>query len=107
MTPFSINEEIDLLLKNSLDRPFWNAFGSPLFFVECKNWKAAVGAKEVRDFETKIRNHAKLAKLNFFIALNGFTSEAEEHIKRLGREEYHIVLLTPHIPQGKMGVVKN
>jgi restriction endonuclease Mrr len=87
------DEEIDLVIKNNIDRPFWMAFNSPLFFVECKNWHKSVGSKEMRDFETKMRNHSKLAKLGFFVSYNGFTTEALEELKRAGREDYHIVLI--------------
>jgi hypothetical protein len=87
------DEEIDLVVKNNINRPFWLAFGSPVFFIECKNWNAPVGAKELRDFEAKLRNHAKLAKIGFFVSLNGFTSEVESELKRAGRDAYHIVLI--------------
>lgn len=87
------DEEIDLVVKNNVDRPFWNALQSPLFFIECKNWKVPVGAKELRDFEGKLRNHAKLAKVGFFVSINGFTSEVKTELKRAGRGEQHVVLL--------------
>jgi len=87
------DEEIDLVVKNNIDRPFWNAMQSPLFFIECKNWKDPVGAKELRDFEGKLRNHAKLAKVGFFVAINGFTSEVSNELRRTGRGDQHIVLL--------------
>jgi hypothetical protein len=87
------DEEIDLVIKNNIDRPFWISFGSPLFFIECKNWSSQVGTKELRDFEIKLQNHAKLAKVGFFVSLNGFTSQVFSELKRLGRDEYHIVLI--------------
>ena len=88
------DEEIDLVVKNNIDRPFWNAFHSPLFFIECKNWCGRVGAKEVRDFEAKLRNHVALARVGFFVAVNGFTAEACSELKRAGRDSYHVVLLS-------------
>ncbi len=87
------DEEIDLVIKNTIGSPFWQAFNSPLFFVECKNWNKSVGSKEIRDFEIKLQNHSKLAKIGFFVSYNGFTSEAITELKRAGREDYHIVLL--------------
>ena len=87
------DEEIDLVVKNNIDRPFWNALQSPLFFIECKNWKAVVGAKELRDFEGKLRNHSRLAKVGFFLSLNGFSDEVISELKRAGRDGPHIVLL--------------
>lgn len=87
------DEEIDLVVKNDIDKPFWLAFSSPAFFVECKNWSGVVGSKELRDFETKIRNHARFTKLGFFVSLNGFSAEVPGELKRAGREDYHITLL--------------
>lgn len=87
------DEEIDLVIKNNIDRPFWLAFQSPLFFVECKNWNDPVGARELRDFEMKLQNHSALAKVGFFVAVNGFTAGVREELKRAGREQYHIVLI--------------
>jgi hypothetical protein len=87
------DEEIDLIIKNNIDRPFWMAFQLPTFFVECKNWSSKVGSKELRDFEGKMRNHAKFTKLGFFVSVGGFTKDVADEMKRLGRDDYHIVLL--------------
>lgn len=87
------DEEIDLIIQNNIDSPFWLAFNSPCFFVECKNWKNKIGTSEIRDFEMKMRNHNKIAKIGFFVSINGFSSEVENELKRAGRDEYHIVLI--------------
>lgn len=87
------DEEIDLVVKNNVDSPFWNALQSPLFFIECKNWSTSVGAKELRDFEGKLRNHARLVKVGFFVSMNGFTREVANELKRGSREEQHVVLI--------------
>jgi len=87
------DEEIDLVIKNNIDRPFWLAFQSPLFFVECKNWVNPVGTKELRDFEIKIQNHSNLVQVGFFVSINGFSTEIPEELKRLGRDHYHVILL--------------
>ena len=34
------DEEIDLVCKNSVNRPCWLTLHSPLCFVECKNWSS-------------------------------------------------------------------
>lgn len=86
------DEELDLVLKNNVDRPFWIALNSPLILVECKNWSSSVGASHIRDFETKVRNHSPMVRVGFFVALNGFTSEAKNALKR-GREDHHIALI--------------
>jgi hypothetical protein len=87
------DEEIDLLIKNNVQRTFWTGLISPLIFVECKNWTASVGAKEIRDFEGKLINHSNLVKVGVFVAFNGFTSEAINALKRTARSNHHIVLL--------------
>jgi len=87
------DEEIDLTIRNNVQRPFWIGLRSPLLFVECKNWTSRVGSAEVRDFETKVRNHHAMTRLGFFVGLNGFTSEAANSLRRVGREDYHIVLI--------------
>jgi len=64
-----------------------------MFFVECKNWQKAVGAKELRDFELKIQNHRPLVRLGFFVAPGGFSRECITELHRTSRDEYAIVLL--------------
>jgi hypothetical protein len=87
------DEEIDLVVRNHVDDPFWQALRSPLILVECKNWTAPVGTKEVRDFETKLRDHP-LAQVGIFVALNGFTGEVKSALLRAEREGYHICTIT-------------
>jgi restriction endonuclease Mrr len=86
-------EEIDLVLKNNVDRPFWSALDSPLIFVECKNWSSSVGAAELRDFEMKLLNHGPLARVGFFVAPGGFTEGARTELRRGGRSDHTVVLI--------------
>lgn len=88
------DEEIDLLVKNDLNKSFWSAFSSPLIFIECKNWKEKVGTSELRDFEGKLRNHSKLAKIGIFVGFNGFSREVVTELKRSSKEDYQIALIT-------------
>jgi hypothetical protein len=87
------DEEIDLVVKNNVERPFWAALDSPLLFIECKNWSSSVGASELRDFEVKLMNHGPLARLGFFVAPGGFSSGARTELRRAGRSDYTIVLI--------------
>ena len=87
------DEEIDLVIRNNIDRPFWLSFNSPMFLVECKNWGKKIGTSEVRDFEGKLRNHSTMAKIGFFVSVNGFTSEVKNELKRAERDKIKIVLL--------------
>jgi hypothetical protein len=86
------DEEIDLVVKNNVARPIWHGFNSPLLFAECKNWRIPVGAKEIRDFEGKLKNHA-LARLGIVVAPGGFTREATTAIQRGSREDHTITLI--------------
>lgn len=87
------DEEIDLVVKNNVGRPFWTGLGSPLLFVECKNWTARVGAPEIRNFEGKLANHAPLARIGILVAPGGFTTEAVSAVKRSSREARTIALV--------------
>lgn len=51
-------EEIDLVIKNNINKPFWSSLSSPCIFTECKNWSEKVGAKEIRDFEVNVKSHS-------------------------------------------------
>jgi hypothetical protein len=88
------DEEIDLVVKNNVGRPFWQGLGSPLLFVECKNWAAPVGAPEIRNFEVKLQNHAPLARVGILVAPGGFTAAAFTTVKRSSRDPYTLALAT-------------
>lgn len=87
------DEEIDFIVVNDCPSTFWSNLHSPLVLVECKNWSSRVGAREVRDFESKVRNHRAFVRLGFLIAANGYTSEAREAVKRLSRDDVAIILI--------------
>lgn len=87
------DEEIDLLVKNNVERPFWLALNSPLIFFECKNWSGSVGSKEVRAFEGNLLNHAAICRVGVLVAANGYSSEAFDQVKRASRDRV-LVLIT-------------
>jgi len=98
------DEEIDLIVKNNVSRPFWQGLASPLLFVECKNWVAPVGAPELRNFEVKLQNHTPMTRVGILVAPGGFTSEALNAIKRASRDPYLIALVTrEHLDQLAQG----
>lgn len=70
-------EEIDLLVKNENKDPFWQRLPSP-FLVECKNWSKPVTAKEIRDFDGKMRE----ITFRIMIAVNGITGRSERDAAR-------------------------
>jgi hypothetical protein len=61
-------EEIDRLVRNESDEPFWRNLGNP-FLVECKNWGVPVGAKEIRDLKGKMDSRG--IKTGFLLAKSG------------------------------------
>jgi Holliday junction resolvase-like predicted endonuclease len=75
-------EEIDIVLSNSLADPFWVAQRSPLILVECKNWKESVGVSELRVLESKMRDRGALCRIGIFVSLSGFTKPFIEHLRR-------------------------
>ncbi|MFI7632298.1 restriction endonuclease [Microbispora rosea] len=87
------DEEIDLIVKNNVDRPFWQNLNSSLIFVECKNWSKPVGAIEIRNFEIKLQNHAPLVRVGILVAPNGFTKEVSKAVMRSSRDPYIMVLV--------------
>lgn len=86
-------EEIDVLVQNSSNDPFWQREGSYVL-VECKNWTSSVGVPELKLFRQKIEDRFGRSALGFFIAMGGYTETAnvEEWTRRAGKSL--VVLLT-------------
>jgi hypothetical protein len=97
------DEEIDILIINRQPDPFWLGLRSPVIIVECRNRFAKVRARDLRDFEAKLRNCGSLCRLGLMVSTSGFTRECSAAIKRLSREGYRIVLIgvTPNDWTGK------
>jgi hypothetical protein len=87
-------EELDLVVTNHLSDPFWVALQSPAIFIECKNWKSAVGIDELRVFETKLADHASLCKVGVFVALHGFTAPFKRRLRELQAQGRTVFALT-------------
>jgi hypothetical protein len=87
------DEEIDLVIVNRQLDPFWLGLQSPVIIAECRNRTAKVRARDLRDFETKLRNSGPLCRLGLMVSTSGFTRECLTAIKRLSREGYRIVLV--------------
>jgi len=88
------DEELDIVLRNNITRSFFISLRSPIILVECKNWSRQVSASVLRDFESKVRNHSNLCRIGIFVALNGFASTDKEVLRRLGRDDIVLVLVT-------------
>lgn len=91
---YTDTQELDLVVKNEVQSPFWTSLGSPLIFIECKNWSSSVGAKEARIFESKLRDTGQFCKIGLFVALAGVTEPFLMHINALRRDNYAIAVIT-------------
>jgi Holliday junction resolvase-like predicted endonuclease len=74
-------EEIDLVLRNASDDPFWRRWGS-LILVEAKNWQSQrVGKNEYAQFYRKLENRGGHCTLGFLICTERFAETF--HLERL------------------------
>lgn len=78
-------EEIDLLLANSLSDPFWAGLDSPLIMVECKNWRESnrPGVGELRVLESKMGDRRSICKIGIFISVSGFSDTFMTRLKSI------------------------
>jgi Restriction endonuclease len=87
-------EEIDLLVQNNSTDPFWQKV-SPYILVECKNWSAHVGTKELRDFSGKMdRRHAQ-CRLALFVAAGGFADSVRTWQVVESKSDRLVILIGP------------
>ena len=63
-------EELDLVVKNEVEKIFWHRLGAPII-IECKNWTKPVGAAEIRDLVLKMRE----VRTAFLFAAHGVTTK--------------------------------
>jgi len=68
-------EELDLVIKSHIETGFWRIAGSPII-VECKNWAAKVGAREITLLLEKLQALSPDAKTGILVALNGITGNS-------------------------------
>lgn len=68
----TIDEEIDVVVRNESTDPYWMKQGSYLL-GECKNWSGRVDRKELDAFRMKLQRSRGRAELGFFVSVNGFT----------------------------------
>lgn len=87
-------EEIDLLVRNASTDPFWSR-QSDYLLVECKNWSGRVGARDFREFLTKMKNRYGRCRLGLLVSMGGFTEKVRDELLSK-REGDHLVLLIDH-----------
>jgi Holliday junction resolvase-like predicted endonuclease len=75
-------EEIDLVLSNQSDDPFWRGMGSTIL-VEAKHWQAQrVGKNEYAQFYRKMENRGGHCLLGFLICTERFAETFEKEMLR-------------------------
>lgn len=87
-------EEIDIIFRNESEDPLWRNEGSYIL-VECKHWTRPVGARELREFASKLKRRHGRAKLGFFVSMSPFTKGLKEEARRTGDSDRLIVLIDP------------
>jgi len=87
-------EEIDIIFRNESEDPLWRNEG-PYILVECKHWTRPVGARELREFASKLKRRHGRAKLGFFVSMSPLTSGVQEEARRMGDGDRLIVLIEP------------
>lgn len=88
------DEEIDLIIKNKVNDPFWIQLNSPHIFVECKNWSSKMDAPSIKLFVGKIGDHSNLSRIGICISVNGFTKTASISQIRAGNKNLVLVFIS-------------
>ncbi|WP_437629833.1 response regulator [Sorangium sp. So ce854] len=87
-------EEIDILVQNSSDDPFWQK-ESPYILVECKNWSKHVGTKDLRDLWGKMEGRYHRCRLALLVAPGGLASTVRTLQLRKAENDMLVVLIGP------------
>lgn len=94
-------DTLDYANSQEIDIAFWNDklhFMPPVIIIECKNWASHVGSREIREFESKLRDRGLL--FGIFVAINGITgnhtdlTSAHSVIAGALRDERRILVFT-------------
>lgn len=84
------DEQIDLVIKNNINKPFWINLGSAIIVGEAKNWTKKTGAEVLNNLDGKINNHESVCQMGIVIALNGFSSATTQTQTRKGPK--HVIV---------------
>ncbi len=76
------DEEIDLVIKNNINKAFWLNLNSPVIIWEAKNWTKNTPVKEIAILSDKMSDHNNFTRIWFFIAMNWFTKVTEKKLER-------------------------
>jgi hypothetical protein len=67
------DEEIDIVLKNKVNNPFWINLNSPTIMIEAKNWTKKSPTNVINTLDGKMNNHENFCRVGLIISMNGFT----------------------------------
>jgi hypothetical protein len=88
------DEQIDLVIKNNINKPFWLNLKTPVILWEAKNRSKNTNTEVINTLRWKLVWHANFAKIWFVIAMNWFTKVVESNLLRDGSSERIIVAIT-------------
>lgn len=91
---YASDEQIDLVLKNNVNKPFWINLWSSLIVWEAKNRIDKTDTATIKQFRTTLSDHENFSKLGFFFAMNWFTSEVEKTLLKASAKGQIIVTIT-------------
>ena len=85
-------EEIDLLVPNESDDPFWQKEGTYIL-VECKNWSKPVGVPELQKFMRKMEHRFDRCRLGIFVSPQAFTGPFEDELRAARRSNQLVIAI--------------
>lgn len=88
------DEQIDLVIKNNINKPFWLNLRTPVILWEAKNWSTKTPVKEIAILDSKLWGHNNFSRIGFFISMNWFTNVTGLKLERLWATEKIIVKIT-------------
>ncbi len=88
------DEQIDLVIKNNINKPFWLNLKTPVILWEAKNWSSKTPVKEIAILDSKLWGHNNFSRMWFFISMNWFTDVTDLKLERLWATEKIIVKIT-------------
>lgn len=88
------DEQIDLVIKNNINKPFWLNLKSPVIIWEAKNRSKKTNTEVINTLRGKSVWHTNLSKIGIVIAMNWFTKAVDSNLLRDWASERVIVAIT-------------
>ena len=86
------DEQIDLVIKNNINKPFWLNLKSPVILWEAKNWSSRTSTEVINTLRWKLVWHSNLSKIWFVIAMNWFTKVVDSNLLRDWASDSRIIV---------------